>query len=438
MAIAALNGKRRQDLDSDRRYLYDQADSIPRLNKSTSRGPYTERVSKNSTQRTLYDQDKTVPRLTGKTNTSVSYDSLSGTKATGTGSKTGTNNGGGRTLERSVLTTSGSPSGNSGALAMTVAPLRRSRTESSIGDAAAGEIYSKPEYSSRYASQIDALLDSVLNREGFSYDLESDPLYQQYRKQYIREGDRAMRDTMGNAAALTGGYGSSYGTTAGSQAYDYYLSQLNDRVPELEQQAYQRWQDEGTALLNRLSLLQSLEDTDYSRYRDDVGDYYTDRNFDYQKGQDALSQRNWQNQFDYQKEQDALSQRNWQAQFDYQKAQDAQEQKNWLMNYYASLSKGSGSGSSGSGTGKTTHSEMYSNVLKRAEKQLDGGKKTEQEVAQYVLLNQSITDEEAYDILNYLGLGGALDQETRKKTSGSSGTSRLLSGAGGKNTMRTY
>ena len=434
MAIASLNGKRRQDLDSDRRYLYDQADSIPRLNKSTSRGPYTERVSKNSTRRTLYDQDKTVPRLTGKTNTSVSYDSLSGTKATGTGSKTGAGSNGG-SFQRSALTASG----NSGALAPTVEPLYRSAEKSSVGNAAAGEIYSKPEYSSRYASQIDALLDSVLNREGFSYDLESDPLYQQYRKQYIREGDRAMRDTMGNAAALTGGYGSSYGTTAGSQAYDYYLSQLNDRVPELEQQAYQRWQDEGTALLNRLSLLQSLDDTDYSRYRDDVGDYYTDRNFDYQKGQDALSQRNWQDQFDYQKEQDALSQRNWQAEFDYQKAQDAQEQKNWLMNYYASLSKGSGSGSSGSGTGKTTHSEMYSNVLKRAEKQLDGGKKTEQEVAQYVLLNQSITDEEAYDILTYLGLSGVLDQETRKnKVTGSASTNRLLSGAGGKNTMRTY
>ena len=431
MAITALNRKRRQDLDSDRRYLYDQADSIPRLNKSVSRGPYTERVSKNSTRRTLYDQDKTVPRLKEKQNPSASSGVSSGTKAAGSKAGTGSNSGG---FQRSALTASG----NSGALAPTVEPLYRSAEKSSVGNAAAGEIYSKPEYSSRYASQIDALLDSVLNREGFSYDLESDPLYQQYRKQYIREGDRAMRDTMGDAAALTGGYGSSYGTTAGSQAYDYYLSQLNDRVPELEQQAHQRWQDEGTALLNRLSLLQSLDDTDYSRYRDDVGDYYTDRNFDYQKDQDALSQRNWQNQFDYQKEQDALSQRNWQAEFDYQKAQDAQEQKNWLMNYYASLSRKSGSGSSGSGSGKTTHSEMYSNVLKRAESQLDGGKKTEAEIARYIL-SQNITDEEAYDILTYLGLSGVLDQETRKnKVTGSASALGLLSGAGGKNTMRTY
>lgn len=260
----------------------------------------------------------------------------------------------------------------------------------------------KPGYSSRYSSQIDALLDSVLNREGFSYDVESDPLYQQYRKQYIREGDRAMRDTMGNAAALTGGYGSSYGTTAGSQAYDYYLSQLNDRVPELEQLAYQKYQDEGTALLNRLSALQAMEDQDYSRYRDQMNDYYNDRTFDYQKEQDALSQKNWQAQFDYQKEQDALS------------------QKNWLMQYNASLSKSSGSGGSGSKAG-SSHSEMYDMILKRAEKQLDGGKKTGQEIAEGLLMNPQITTEEAYSILAYLGLTGLLTNIPEMRRTGPGG-----------------
>lgn len=260
----------------------------------------------------------------------------------------------------------------------------------------------KPGYSSRYSSQIDALLDSVLNREGFSYDVESDPLYQQYRKQYIREGDRAMRDTMGNAAALTGGYGSSYGTTAGSQAYDYYLSQLNDRVPELEQLAYQKYQDEGTALLNRLSALQAMEDQDYSRYRDQMNDYYNDRTFDYQKEQDALSQKNWQ------------------AQFDYQKEQDAQSQKNWLMQYNASLSKSSGSGGSGSKAG-SSHSEMYDMILKRAEKQLDGGKKTGQEIAEGLLMNPQITTEEAYSILAYLGLTGLLTNIPEMRRTGPGG-----------------
>ena len=65
-------------------------------------------------------------------------------------------------------------------------------------------------------------------------------------------------------------------------------------MPELEQLAYQKYQDEGTALLNRLSALQAMEDQDYARYRDQINDYYTDQTFNYQKEQDALSQKNWQ------------------------------------------------------------------------------------------------------------------------------------------------
>ena len=38
--------------------------------------------------------------------------------------------------------------------------------------------------------RIDQYLSQILNREDFSYDVESDPLYQQYRQMYQREGDR--------------------------------------------------------------------------------------------------------------------------------------------------------------------------------------------------------------------------------------------------------
>ena len=173
-------------------------------------------------------------------------------------------------------------------------------------------------------------------------------------------------------------------------------------MPELEQLAYQKYQDEGTALLNRLSALQAMEDQDYARYRDQMNDYYNDRTFDYQKEQDALSQKNWQAQFDYQKEQDALS------------------QKNWLMQYNASLSKSSGSGGSGSKAG-SSHSEMYDMILKRAEKQLDGGKKTGQEIAEGLLMNPQITTEEAYSILAYLGLTGLLTNIPEMRRTGPGG-----------------
>ena len=181
----------------------------------------------------------------------------------------------------------------------------------------------RPVYTSPYSTQIDDLLEAVMSREKFSYDLDSDPLYDQYHKQAVREGDRAMRDAMGNATALTGGYGSSYATTAGSQAYDYYLSQLNDRIPELERLAYSKYLQEGQDLYDQLAALQGLEADAYGKYRDQVGDFESDRAFDYGVWSDDQAQQNWQASFDYQKAQDALAQQNWERELAYQQEQDA-------------------------------------------------------------------------------------------------------------------
>ena len=61
----------------------------------------------------------------------------------------------------------------------------------------------------------------------------------------VSEGSRAMRDTMGQAAALTGGYGSSYAQSAGQQQYALYLQKLGEAMPELYQAAYERYSAEG-------------------------------------------------------------------------------------------------------------------------------------------------------------------------------------------------
>lgn len=136
---------------------------------------------------------------------------------------------------------------------------------------------SKPgAYQSRWDDELTSLYDQIRNRKKFSYDMGTDPLYQQYREQYQRLGRLAMQDTMGQAAALTGGYGSTYGEQVGQQAYNAHLQNLNDIVPQLQQQAYQRYQDEGTDLYNQYSLVKGREDTDYGRYRDTVSDYYSD------------------------------------------------------------------------------------------------------------------------------------------------------------------
>lgn len=152
-------------------------------------------------------------------------------------------------------------------------------------------------YSSQYQQQLDDLYAQITGRKPFSYDAEGDALYQQYKQQYQSLGKQAMQDTMGQAAALTGGYGSSYGQAVGQQQYDAYLRQLTDKIPELAQNAYSRYAQEGQDLLNRYGLLNDRENTDYSRYRDSVSDwgddvsrayqlYSGERDYDYGAAQD--------------------------------------------------------------------------------------------------------------------------------------------------------
>lgn len=134
-------------------------------------------------------------------------------------------------------------------------------------------------YESGYRAQMDEILGQLADREGFSYNPEEDQLYKNYRDQYLRLGNRAMQDTMAQAAGLTGGYGNSYATGAGQQAYQDYLSRLNERMPEMYQMAYERYKDQGDDLYNRLNALHGLDTTDYGRFRDAVGDWETDRDW---------------------------------------------------------------------------------------------------------------------------------------------------------------
>lgn len=80
--------------------------------------------------------------------------------------------------------------------------------------------------------------------ESFSYDVENDPVFQAYRKAYLREGDRATANALAQTSAASGGVPSSYAVTASQQAGNYYAGQLADIIPTLEQNAYQRYLNE--------------------------------------------------------------------------------------------------------------------------------------------------------------------------------------------------
>lgn len=92
-----------------------------------------------------------------------------------------------------------------------------------------------PTYENRYDERTQQLIDSIVNREQFSYDPAADPNAQAYQKQYAREGQRATQDTLAAASVGTGGTPSSYAVTAASQAGDYYAGQMADKIPELYQ-----------------------------------------------------------------------------------------------------------------------------------------------------------------------------------------------------------
>lgn len=106
---------------------------------------------------------------------------------------------------------------------------------------------------------LSATLEKIGNvgSEPFTYDPETDPSMQAYRKAYLREADRGTRDTMGAYAGMTQGVPSSAAITAASQAGDYYRAQLADKVPELEANAYSRYLNGKQQELTRLQLQQN-------------------------------------------------------------------------------------------------------------------------------------------------------------------------------------
>lgn len=183
-------------------------------------------------------------------------------------------------------------------------------------------------YNFTYGRQADydAALDAILNRKKFSYDLNGDALYQQYKDNYINQGKMAMMDTMGQASAMTGGYGNSYAATVGNQAYQASLQNLNNIVPQLYQLALESYNAEGDRLNNNLNVLgadRQLEENSYNnKYTADLTrltsdrDYYStnynnERTFDYGNQRDTVDLNNqayWDEyNANYQAEQDAIA-----------------------------------------------------------------------------------------------------------------------------------
>lgn len=164
-------------------------------------------------------------------------------------------------------------------------------------------------YTSLWEAQLQSAMDRILNRQDFDYRLNGDALYRQYRDANLRDGRNAMLDTMGTAAALTGGYSNSYAQTAGQQAYNAHLEKLNDRIPELYNLALSRYRDEGERMMADYEMLLNADRRDYERHQDRISDWqrdydtlnsiYTDRrDFDYGAYRDTVADEQWAAEFE--------------------------------------------------------------------------------------------------------------------------------------------
>lgn len=224
------------------------------------------------------------------------------------------------------------------------------------------------EYKSKYSDEIESILNSVLNREKFQFNMNADPLYNQYREQYINNGKKAMMDTVANAAALTGGYSNSYAVTAGNEAYSEQLNKLNDIALELYDRAYQKYKDDGDNMVDKIRLLQNSDSDDYAKYRDSLDDYYkdgdyllskltslsesdynaflqeleayeSDRDYEYQKYLEELEQQNFYDKLKLEEEQ-------FNQEMEFKRSEAERDQQNADRSYALSASKSSSSSSS--------------------------------------------------------------------------------------------
>ena len=165
------------------------------------------------------------------------------------------------------------------------------------------------EYVSKWQQQLDAAMEKILNREKFSYNLNGDALYRQYKDQAIQNGRLAMQDTLGQAAAMTGGFSSSYGQTAAQQAYQRQMTDLGDKASALYDKARAEYDRQGNEDKQAYDLLLQRENSSQSQYRQNLAAweaenqrlwsrYDQERSTDYGAYRDEIKDSQWLQEFE--------------------------------------------------------------------------------------------------------------------------------------------
>ncbi|MBE7051889.1 MAG: hypothetical protein E7395_04890 [Ruminococcaceae bacterium] len=134
-------------------------------------------------------------------------------------------------------------------------------------------------YTSPYAKKKEYVLSLISDYDDFSYDYQKDPVFDAYRKLYTRLGEEAYERALYSNALRTGGTLNTSAVSAAMQAKNKYNSMLTDKIPELYEAAYERYVDKYNRLYDQLKALSDLDEVEYTRYRDTIDDFNTDREY---------------------------------------------------------------------------------------------------------------------------------------------------------------
>lgn len=196
-----------------------------------------------------------------------------------------------------------------------------------------GSEYQQANYESKYQDQIDAGMNKILNREKFEYDPLKDTNYQALAGLYSQQGDKAAKDTMADAAALNGGYGSSFAQTAAQQVRNDYNQQLSAMIPELQNNAYQQYLQEYNMDKDAVNMLQSADDREYSKHRDSVADSQWQYGQEYAQHRDNVADSQWQYGQEYAQHRDSVADSQWKYGMDYQAYRDDVGDQQWQQSF---------------------------------------------------------------------------------------------------------
>lgn len=300
--------------------------------------------------------------------------------------------------------------------------------------------------STDYAALADKYMRDYDNSK-FSYDFNTDPVYQAAKQAYINQGKIAAKNVAAQAAKYTGGYGNSYGTMAAQQQYNAALQNANDIIPELQNAAYSRYQNDLAKKQNLANwYLQNsryqkederyADELAYSRDRDRISDERYADELAYSRERDKVSDTRYADELAYSRGRDKISDERYADETKYNREQAAKEWEYKLSQAAAKSSGSSGSSSgrssSGSSSGKSSGtssvSSSGSSVSKGAEEntvQLSGNAQSiyKELVSRYVpaktasqrntymsnriseyVESGAITAEEGLDILDKLGV----------------------------------